>query len=262
MAVHDSSSDELEDLAAAFALESLAPDERDDYLAHLRVCGVCQRLVGQYQTVAELLPNALEERAASPELKARIMSEAASEPEVGGPAPGRTASDERSTPRWWLRPWLTPALAGAAAVLIAVLAGLVVWNIGLQGQLRDRDDRLEAADPLVKMAEAIRRGGAVQRLLGTEGWPNASGNLVQDPERTQAFLVTRNLPSLPSSSEYHVWRITGDELSDVGSFTSTGAEAQIVALAVDFSGADAIGVSIEDAGSRPAAPGDIVLLGP
>jgi hypothetical protein len=47
-------------------LEALTLDERVAYLDHLELCWVCRQLVNQFQEVAELLPDALEEQAPLP----------------------------------------------------------------------------------------------------------------------------------------------------------------------------------------------------
>lgn len=74
--IHNSSSGELEELATAFALEALILEERDCYLAHLSDCDLCCHLVGQFQTIADLLPEALERETASAGLKDRILTQA------------------------------------------------------------------------------------------------------------------------------------------------------------------------------------------
>ncbi len=81
--LHNVGSDELEELAAGFALEALTLDERAAYLDHLELCRVCRRLVNQFQEVAELLPDVLEEQAPLPGLKARVLDQAAADVERG-----------------------------------------------------------------------------------------------------------------------------------------------------------------------------------
>jgi anti-sigma-K factor RskA len=78
---HNVGSEELEELAAIFALEALTPDERVAYLTHVELCRVCRQLVSQFQEVADLLPDALEEQAPLPNLKARVLAQAAADVE-------------------------------------------------------------------------------------------------------------------------------------------------------------------------------------
>jgi hypothetical protein len=49
----------------------------------LELCPVCRQLVNQFQEVAELLPDALEEQEPLPGLKARILDQAAADLERG-----------------------------------------------------------------------------------------------------------------------------------------------------------------------------------
>ena len=74
--VHQSVSSELEELAAAFALETLEIDEGDAYRDHLRACPVCRGLLGEFQTVVNILPVALDVTTTRSELKDRILAEA------------------------------------------------------------------------------------------------------------------------------------------------------------------------------------------
>ena len=76
MEIHSSSSDEFEELATAFALEALLPEERECYLAHLADCDLCRQVAVQFQTIADLLPDTLEGETASAGLRERILTQA------------------------------------------------------------------------------------------------------------------------------------------------------------------------------------------
>ena len=69
------------------------------------------------------------------------------------------------------------------------------------------------------------------------------------------------LPSLPSDREYQIWRIKGDQPISAGTFKDDESEDQVIVVPVDFSDADAIGISVEPAGGSPTPTGLIVLLG-
>ena len=77
------------------------------------------------------------------------------------------------------------------------------------------------------------------------------------------FLLVRNLPRLQADQVYEVWRIAGDVPSSAGTFGRGDDADQFVTLSVDFSTADAVGVSIEPKGGSPTRKptGTIVLLG-
>lgn len=244
---HGSPSAELQELATAFALEALSPEEGDAYRGHLAGCGLCLELVGEFQTVADLLPSALEEEAPSPGLKQTILTQARRDLEPEAPIRPERAKPGRV---WWRWPaWGAPIPVGVTAILVLAVAGLIAWNIQLQlgdGQDVQGDQR--------EFIEAIAAGGRVTQLSGTEVAPGATGTLAEIPGEEKAFLLLGNMPPLAPNEEFHVWRIVADVPSDVGAFVLAGERGRLVTLAVGFSGANAFGVSIEERGSSPAAP--------
>lgn len=256
--VHESSSDELEELAAAFSLEALTTEEWNAFRTHLEGCGLCRRIVTQFQHVADLLPNALEEVSPSPGLKERILSKARGGVEGETHDASVLIEEERRIKRGWQRPsWLTLNPVAVAIALVLVLVGMVAWNVSLQLG-GDDDDNLTTAQR--ELIEAIAQGGGITQLSGTEAAPEASGSLVQGPKGEKAFLLVHNLPRLASDREFQAWLIVGEIPSSAGTFASDALDQPVV-LFRDFSDADAIGVSIEPVGGSPAPTGAIVLLG-
>lgn len=252
-AVHASSTEELEELASAFALEALELEQREDYPRHLQGCDVCRGLVGSFQTFAGLLPEALEDVAASPGLKDRILSQAR---QVGTEPEHAT----RGLRGWQWTSWLTSKPVRVSAALFLLVAGLVAWNISLQ-LTSNADGELTAKQR--NLIEAIRGGAALFELSGTEIAPDAGARLFQTPDGITVFLLVRNLPPLLQDQEYEVWSITDDVATSVGTFALASVLEQPVTLAADFSGAGAIGISIEQKGGSPTGKpeGPIVLLG-
>ena len=247
-------------MASAFALGALSPQERDAYRGHLATCRLCRELVGEFQTVADLLPETIEEEPASPEFKDRILAQARRELEGRpGEAPARALEGRPARVGWRWPGWMTPVPLGVTVVLVLVIAGLIAWNVNLQvgGGEELRREQLD-------LIEAIAAGAPVTRLSGTETAPGASGTLVQAPEEGKAFLLVRNMPTLGPNEEFHVWRIVEGVPSDVASFVLPDDTEQLVTLPVDFAGADTFGLSIEEVGSRPATPNaeGIVFLSP
>ena len=222
------------------------------------MCDVCRQLAGQFQAAADLLPRALEEQAGSPSLKERILAEAAADlPRQDRAVPERIHRDR--LPRQWRWPgWFSPRPAAAMAVLILAIVSLATWNVILWGQVSERDQTLVAQDRLL---EAIAAGARISLLAGTEAAPQANATLIQEPGAGSVFLLVDNLPPLPESQQYQVWKITGEGPASAGIFSSTDSVEQLEILSADFFGADAIGVSIEPKGGSPQPTGAIVLLG-
>ena len=248
----------MEELAAAFALEALPPDELDAYRTHLLACEVCRYITRDFLAVADALPLGLDEPASPPGLKARILAQA-----EAGDVGLRTEVDaekrRRGTRRFGWRSPLVPRLLVAA--LVVLVLGLAAWNVSLQLRLNpDPEPGALAARQL--LAEGIAAGGQIIRLSGTDAAPEADGALIEIPGPEVAVLLVRNLRSLPPNFEYQVWRIDGNVAVSAGTFSATPSEVQLVALTLDFSDAEAVGVSIEPTGgSQTPTPDAIVLLG-
>ena len=144
------------------------------------------------------------------------------------------------------------------AVLILAIVGVGTWNSILWGQVNQREQILEQQDRLL---DAIAAGATISQLSGTEAAPQATATLIQEPGAGSAFLLVQDLPALPEGQQYQVWKITGAGPADAGIFSSTESADQVVIVAADFFGADAIGVSVEPKGGSPQPTGAIVLLG-
>lgn len=144
------------------------------------------------------------------------------------------------------------------AVLILALVSVATWNVILWGQVNQRDQTLVAQDRLLG---AIAAGARISHLAGTEAAPQASATLIQEPGAGSAFLLVNNLPPLPESQQYQVWRITGEGPVPAGIFSSTDSAEQLEILSADFFESDAIGVSVEPRGGSSQPTGAIVLLG-
>jgi len=255
---HSTSSVELEELGATFALEALPLDEREVYLGHLQVCSICRRLASQFQVAATLLPEALAEERGSAGLKRRILAQARLDtPEQVRLVSGPSVLKPADIWRWLGQSWLTPARIGAVAGLVLLVA-LATWSINLQLRLTEQRTLLAGQSRLLN---ALAAGAKVSQLPGTQAAPQASATLVQVPRDNMALLIVRNLPRLPSNREYQIWRITGGVPVSAGTFAFSDARERLVTVSADLSSAEAIGVSSEPRGGSVVPRGDIVILG-
>lgn len=255
---HSTSSAELEELGATFALEALPLDEREAYLGHLQVCSVCRGLVSQFRRAAALLPEALAEEQGSPELKRRILAQASRNmPAQVLPVSRPSVLKPAGIWRRLGQSWMTPVRIGAVAGL-ALLVALAAWNLSLQMKLNEQRDLLAGQSQLLS---ALAAGAKVSQLPGTPEAPQASATLVQVARDKRALLIVRNLPRLTSDREYQIWRITGGEPVSAGTFSFGDAREQLVTVSADLSSAEAIGVSSEPRGGSVVPRGPIVVLG-
>ncbi len=113
---------ELHDLAAAYALNALDPEDRWTYERHLDTCERCRDEVASLREGAAQLAYAHEARAPRPELRERIL---------------RAARDQRPTRVVQFPRWLFPVTAVAAVAASIAAIGLGLWA----NSLRDMDAR-------------------------------------------------------------------------------------------------------------------------
>jgi anti-sigma-K factor RskA len=110
---------EIHDLAAAYAVNALDPEDRWTYERHLETCERCRNEVAALREGATQLAYAAEGPEPSPELRERIL---------------RAAREERPAPVTPLRRgWLLPATAVAAVAATLAAIGLGLWANSLRG---------------------------------------------------------------------------------------------------------------------------------
>ena len=123
----------IHDLSAAYALDALSAEERQEFEQHLAHCEECRETVAAFHDTAASLAHGVEAQQPPPELRARLLEQARAE--RGNVVPFR--------PRWTVR--ATSAVAAVAAVA-AIAFG--IWAATLHNQLGDRPEafRLEGAN--------------------------------------------------------------------------------------------------------------------
>lgn len=116
---------ELHDLAAAYALDALDPEDRWTYERHLDTCDTCRREVAALREGAEQLAYASEGPEPRPELRERIL---------------RAAGEERAPQVVPFRPrrWALPLTAAAAVAASIAAVGLGLWANSLRGGAEQR----------------------------------------------------------------------------------------------------------------------------
>ena len=108
---------ELHDLAAAYALNALDPEDRWTYERHLDTCEACREQVASLRESAAQLAYAEEGPAPRPELRDRIL---------------RAAREERPAPVVQFPRWLFPVTAVAAVAASIAAIGLGLWANSLR----------------------------------------------------------------------------------------------------------------------------------
>jgi anti-sigma-K factor RskA len=110
---------ELHDLAAAYALDALDPEDRWTYERHLDECERCRDEVARLREAATELAYVTEGPAPSPELRDRILREA------------RASAPAEVVPLG--RRWLFPVTAAAAVAAAAAAVALGLWANSMRG---------------------------------------------------------------------------------------------------------------------------------
>lgn len=260
--------DELQSLLGAYALDAVAPWERDRLDAHLRDCPRCRAEVASHREVAALLANAgadapagVWDRIASTiegdvEVPAAVSSSTARQaaPLSTKGAPVGTVGRVRRGRR--VRRVPSPAAVLAAAAVVAI--GLLGWRVVDQG---DQLDRLETAlsqggiaqaalaastDPSARTVELVTAGG--QALATAVVLPDGTGYLVRD-----------RLAPLGRDRTYQLWAVVGDRTVSAGvlgpdpSVLAFRAPGQATALAVT----DEVAGGVVRTRQSPVAAGDV-----
>lgn len=208
--------DAIRDLIASVALGAATEHEHAEVERHAATCHDCRaELDGLRSAVAGL---ALDVPQIDPPtaLKDRIMDAVRAD---GRP---RTSPAPVRRPRRAM--W--PALAGALAVLAA---GLVTWNVTLQGD-----------GPETRQISFV---GTTDRSV--------SGRVVID-ESGAAVMRIVGLPPLEAGESYELWTIRGGTPRSEG-FAARTANGEVIVATADLAGVTALAVTPEER-SNTAAP--------
>lgn len=253
--------DDLHSLAAAYVLDALDDDERRRFEDHLAGCSACSVDVADLREAAALLGADAPLVSPPPDMKAVVMAQIASTPQLpatdavtagsaepvepAAPSPSSIAERRRRTgpPRW-------VTLAAAAAVVVVAGVGAVVV-------LGGGDD--PAPDPTELAIEQVRDApDAVSVELRGDG-PGAV-TVTYSAADDRGVIVADGLDAPDADHVYQLWAISGDTPTPSVVFTpENGASAEVIEMT--FDPPDAWAVTVEPAGGSPSPTGDIVFQG-
>jgi anti-sigma-K factor RskA len=188
--------DEADALAGAWALDALEADESAAVAAHLATCDQPHAELRSAAGAGAVLAASLDPIEPSPGLRDRVLRSIGEEP---------ISIDIRRERRSWL-PQAVAGLAVAAALVLAV------WNVGLQGELQERDARLRA------VADALSAGGPAYSVSGDVG-----GGVLVTGEAGPVLVA--DLEPAGEGELYAMWLIGPDEVPvPVGAFAPAADE--------------------------------------
>ncbi|MGI9605104.1 MAG: anti-sigma factor domain-containing protein [Acidimicrobiales bacterium] len=228
--------DDLHELAAAYALDALEPAERDAFEAHHATCESCRREVSEFRaTAAELSTGASTPPPAS--LRDRVLAEV-SVSRQDAPLPADDVID------------LDLIRRGRRPLLVAVAAALVlIVGIGIASLLTS-DDAPQTAYPAVLEAVDARE-------LALEGpWPGSVS--VAWSEVTERYaMIAEGLPGPGEGLTYELWIIAEGAPIPAGLFVPDGGATELDDALPATPAVWAI--TIEPVGGSTQPTGDIIL---
>ena len=213
------SCDEADALAGAWGLDALDADEAAAVRAHLETCDRQHVDLRAAAGAGAVLASALEPIEPSPALRDRVMRSI--EPPVIDLAERR---ERRAA-------WIPRAVAGLAVAAALVLA---VSNVGLRGELADRDAQLR------ELAAALGAGGPTYTVSGSIG----EGLLVTGSDQP---ILLADFESPGSGLLYALWLIGPEGAVAVGTFEpAAGQPVAIVPLDRSLEGFTTFAVTREE----------------
>jgi anti-sigma-K factor RskA len=222
---HDQDHDVRLEEVAAYAIGALDPEQVDDFRAHLETCERCQSELRWFAPAVQALPEAVERRKPSPEVRVRLMAEvradAAAEAKRAKAEQRRERAETGTGFGAWVRglrvgglTWKPLTGMAAALLVVAVIAGYAVGTgggsnahttsvaqaNGIEASVVSEGDRGElhlanvAALPEGKVLEAwVMRGKTVEPVQALFA-PDHEGNAtttIDNLKNVSAVLVTR-----------------------------------------------------------------------
>jgi anti-sigma-K factor RskA len=198
---------------APYALDALDADEEREFEEHLASCEACREELASLREATAALAYGAVGPAPPPELKERILAEAAAE------RPNVVSLPQR-------RSWTAP-LAAAAAIAAAVAIGVGVYAA----------TRPASTDPL---ASVLAQPGAKLVPMGDRG------ALAVAPDGTAAIALT--VPRAPEGKTYEAWVIRDGAAQRAGLFSG----ATVLRIDRPVKPGSVVAVTLERAGGVDA----------
>ncbi len=244
------------DLAAAYALGALSPEEARRFEAFLADSAEAQREVAEYREVAALLALAGPEPVPAPDLRDRVL------------ARGRRPSARPSSPGGRSFPWMALAASLAAAVGVGFGAAQYRTVGALRQELAGAVRQLERTSAALRGREAtlnaIFEPGIEMFQLTASGDPDPLIQLFWDRERHRAILHGFQLDSVPAGQAYQLWFIKdGAPVPSITFRPEPTGHTLVEQIAVPSDGeVTAAAITIEPESGSPQPTSPIRMVGP
>lgn len=232
---------DIHTLTGAYAADALDHDERRLFERHLDDCDACTREVAELQATAARLGAAVAVPPPS-DLRERVLAEIErtrqERPRARPPAAARRGRFDRLLP------------AAAALVLLTAGAGVVVDHY--RDRAADLEQHQERLDGVMAAPDA--------RMVESHGDDGAMARAVVSASMGEAVLVVDRMAPAPQEHTYELWVIDDEGATPAGMFDVDERGRTTRLVAGDFSGARAIGVTIEPMGGSPQPTSEPVMV--
>jgi anti-sigma-K factor RskA len=207
-------SEQLHELSAAFALDALDPQEREEFELHLSTCPACREDVAAFTETAAALAYAAPPANPPAHLRADILRRAVEDRPAAVVLPFR-------------RRRIEVALSAGLAVAAAAAIVLGIWAGSLHGRLDQQRASSILGDPRASW------------------WPlkGAGGALVVNHNGSGA-LVMNDLAAAPTGKTYEAWVIEGGVAAPAGLFSG----GHVVKLTRPVARGARVAITVEPAG--------------
>lgn len=222
----------MHDLAAAYALNALSPDEARRFERHLKTCARCRAELDALRDGAAALAFAAPAQPLPSLLRPRILGQV------------RAESPRQVRPR----PHLAPARVLAAAATLAAAAALA-WALSLSHELQHTRASRDASEGVAAVL--------AQRDVRFVPLKDANGTLAVAPNGQSALLVS-DLPPAGRHKTYEAWTINGGEPQPAAVFAGGAGRAKVALKRFVLPGTR-VAVSIERAGGVKHITGPILF---
>jgi hypothetical protein len=201
--------DELKELVPIFALDALPAEDEVELSAHLKFCTECSDLLAEHREVAAMLAVAGGSLQAPPDLKQRILAEAARTPQLHAFANPVAAGTRAKQARRWQ--WV--AVAGTCVIALLV-GGLALRQLGdgppSQGQVLLARQR-EALN-IVSSPDSV-----VLPMSTNSDFPRAYGKAFVSDKDGKAAVIVSGLEE-PGDDVYTLWLLAEGDPEPITDF--------------------------------------------
>jgi len=225
---------QVDELAAGYALGALTLEQRDEIDAHLETCAEHSMMLREMRATVGVLHHGAPDREPPSTLKARIMAAARADIDGGGPAPAPAAAPVEFSRKSY--GWQFPVPFGVAVAAVALLvAGLLAWNVVLQFSQPEETE-------------------AFVRYMGTEEI-HAFVYYVEDV----GVITASGMDPLPENRTYQAWAVIDGKPVSLGLLKIAEDGEGYILLDQHVTEDEPVFVTIEPAGGSPTPTGAKVV---